>query len=513
MSVRGDAHNHFSRGHICPKGNALQDVHHDPERLRFPLRRGADGWERVGWDEALDDIAARVLAIQREHGRDAVGVYAGNPTVHHLGAMLMMGPLFAALGTRNRFSATSLDQLPHMLAAWKLFGHQLLLPVPDIDRTQFFLLPRRQPDGLQRQPDDRARHPPPAARAAGPRRPARGRRSAAHGDRRDRRRAPLHPAGHRRAGCCSRCCRCSSRKGTLRAAAFVDGLDELAGHVEDFTPERAAEITGIPADDIRRLARDLAAAPRAVVYGRLGLCTQEFGALSAWLVYVLNIVTGNLDREGGAMFSTPAVDPLPLAAATGFQGSFDRYRSRVSGLPEFAGELPTAALAEEIDTPGEGQIRALIVHAGNPVLSAPNGPRLARALPGAGPAGLHRPLPQRDHPPRALHPAAGRPAGKRGVRPRVQPAGGPQRRPLLAAAVRAAAGRAPRLAGAVRAHHPADGGAWRARPDRRRGLPDRRQAARRRRTAGPDAPGGAVRAHRPRAARGRAAHRAHAEDA
>jgi anaerobic selenocysteine-containing dehydrogenase len=384
VSIRGDEHNHFSRGHICPKGNAIQDIHGDPERIRLPLRRSAGGWERVGWDEALDDIAARVHAIQRDHGRDAVGLYAGNPTVHHLGATLMIGPLFAALGTRNRYSATSLDQLPHMLAAWKLFGHQLLLPVPDIDRTQFFLClggnPMASNGSLMTAPGIRHR-----IRAL----QARGGRFVVVDPRRTETAAIADEHLFIRPGTDAWLLLALLQvifeerlAAPGRTSAFLDGLDELARHVEGFTPARAAEITGIPAEDIRRLARELAGAPRAIAYGRVGLCTQEFGGLAAWLVYVLNIVTGNLDREGGLMFSTPAVDPLPLAAKVGLGGSFDRYRSRVSGLPEFSGELPTAALAEEIETAGEAQIRALIVHAGNPVLSAPNGSRLERALPG-----------------------------------------------------------------------------------------------------------------------------------
>jgi anaerobic selenocysteine-containing dehydrogenase len=384
VSIRGDQQDEFSRGHICPKGNALRHVHADPERIRFPLKRGADGWEQVGWDEALDDIAKRVAAIQRAHGRDAVGVYLGNPTAHHLGPLLMVGPLLAALGTRNRYSATSLDQLPHQLAAWKLFGHQILLPVPDIDRTRLFLClggnPLASNGSLMTAPG--IRHRIRALQERGgrlvvvdPRRTE----TAAVADEHFFIRpgtdawlllAILHVIFAERL----------ARPGRL--SAFLDGLDTLATRVKPFTPERAAAITGIAADDIRRLARELAAAPRAIVYGRVGVCTQEFGGLAAWLVYVLNIVTGNLDRPGGLMFTTPAVDPLPLSRVLRQRGSFARHRSRVSGRPEFSGELPTAALAEEIETPGPGQIRALIVHAGNPVLSAPNGARLERALPG-----------------------------------------------------------------------------------------------------------------------------------
>jgi anaerobic selenocysteine-containing dehydrogenase len=383
LAIRGDEHNHFSRGHICPKGNALQDIHVDPERIRFPLKRTAGGWERVDWDEALDDVATRVLAIQRDHGRDAVALYAGNPTVHHLGAMLMIGPVIAALGTRNRYSATSLDQLPHMLAAWKLFGHQLLLPVPDIDRTQFFLClggnPMASNGSLMTAPGIRHR-----IRAL----QARGGRFVVVDPRRTETAAIANEHFFIRPGTDAWLLLAMLHvifdEGLAtpgRTAAFLDGLDELAHHLEEFTPTRAEAVTAVPAGEIRRLGRELATAPRAIAYGRVGVCTQEFGGLAAWLVYVLNIVTGNLDREGGLMFSSPAVDPLPLTAAAGLGGSFDRYRSRVSGLPEFSGELPTAALAEEIETPGDGQVRGLLVHAGNPVLSAPNGARLELALP------------------------------------------------------------------------------------------------------------------------------------
>jgi anaerobic selenocysteine-containing dehydrogenase len=383
LSIRGDAANSFSRGHVCPKATALQDVHTDPDRIRFPLRRAATGWERVDWDEALDDVAAGIGRLQREHGNDAVGIYVGNPTVHHLGAMLMIFPLIAALGTRNRFSATSLDQLPQQLAAYQLFGHQALFPVADIDRTDFFLCLGGNPlvsnGSVMTAPG--MRHRIRALQARGGRfvvvDPRRTESAAA---------ADLHLA---------------IRPGTDawlllamlnvifaegladlgNVAGFTDGLDALADLAAPFHTEQAAAITGIAPEQIAQLAHDFARAGRALAYPRVGICQQAFGGLAAWLVYALNIVTGNLDREGGMMFTTPAADPLPLAAAAGLKGSFDAYRSRVSGLPEFSGELPASCLAEEIETAGEGQIRGLIVHAGNPVISAPNGRRLERALP------------------------------------------------------------------------------------------------------------------------------------
>jgi len=382
-AIRGDEASHFSRGHICPKGNALQDIHDDPERLRTPKRRGPDGtWEDVAWDEALDDIAARLLAIQAQHGRDAVGLYVGNPTAHHLGPLIMLYPFAAALGTKNRFSASSLDQLPHMVAAWKLFGSIGMLPTPDIDRTDHFLClggnPLASNGSLMSTGGFRYRLRDLQARGGrfvvvDPRRTESARAADEHHFIRPGTDAwlllamlgvifdeGLDNAGH--------------------LGEFTDGIGRLRDLVAAVTPQDAAAVTGIDADAIYRLARDFANAPRALAYGRMGVCTQEFGGLTAWLLYALNIVTGNLDRPGGMMFTRPAVDPLPLAHIAGVDGGMARWSSRVSGLPEFAGELPAVAMAEEVDTPGDGQIRALVVHAGNPVLSTPNGSRLERGL-------------------------------------------------------------------------------------------------------------------------------------
>ncbi|WP_354699002.1 dimethyl sulfoxide reductase DmsA [Paraconexibacter sp. AEG42_29] len=385
VGIRGDTANHFSKGHICPKGNALQDLHADPERIRRPLKRNAQGeFEPVDWDVALDDIADRLVAIQHAHGRDAVGFYTGNPSAHHLGAGLALFPLLAALGTRNRYGATSQDQLPHSLAALKLFGHFALFPVPDIDRTDLFLClggnPLASNGSVMSAPGFRHRVRDLQARGGrfvvvDPRRTESANVADEH--------LFIRPGSDAWLLLAMLSVIFAEGLEDLGSArSYVDGLGELQAHVAAFTPEDATARTGIAADDIRRLAREFATTPRAVAYGRVGLCTQEFGGLSAYLVYVLNIVTGKLDREGGVMFTTPAVDPLPLAHAIGWGGTFDTFRSRVSGLPEFAGELPSTVLAEEMETPGEGQLRALLVHAGNPVLSAPNGPRIERALPG-----------------------------------------------------------------------------------------------------------------------------------
>jgi anaerobic selenocysteine-containing dehydrogenase len=380
VSIRGDADDPFSRGHICPKGAALGDVHADPDRLRQPMRRTPGGWQPVSWDEALDEAAERLRAVQRAHGRDAVAVYQGNPTVHNYGSMLYAPGFVRALGTRNRFSATSVDQLPHHLAAYFMFGHGLLIPVPDLDRTDFFLVLGANPavsnGSLMSAPDAAGRIK--AIRRRGgtvvvvdPRRTE----TAALADRHHFIRpgtdallllALLHVVfaeGLEKPG---------------RLAELTDGLEAVRALAADFAPERAAAATGIEADEIRALARAFAAAPSAVCYGRCGVSTQAFGGLAHWLINLLNLVTGNLDRPGGAMFTRAAVDVLKRSRP----GSYGRWKSRVRGLPEFSGELPVATLAEEMLTPGPGQVRALVTSAGNPVLSTPNGAQLDRALAG-----------------------------------------------------------------------------------------------------------------------------------
>src|SRR6266852_5338733 len=382
--VRGDADDPFSRGHICPKAAAIADVQGDPDRIREPQRREGERWRAVSWDAALDEAGERLAAVQRKHGRSAVAFYLGNPSVHSYSAMLGVPFFSRALGTRTRFSATSVDQLPHMLAALEMFGHQLLLPVPDVDRTRFFLMLGANPwasngslmtaGGIARRLE--------AMRARGgrlvvvdPRRTE----TAAHADQH----LSIRPGTHALLLLAILHVLFEEGRADLRhLASSADGLSALEDAARRFSPERVEARTAIPAGEIRALARAFAAAPSAVVYGRVGACTQEFGGLTAWLIVALNAVTGNLDHEGGFMFATPAADLVGLTKRTSDRGHFGVWRSRVRGLPEFGGELPAATLAEEIDTPGKGQIRALITFAGNPVLSTPNGARLDRALSG-----------------------------------------------------------------------------------------------------------------------------------
>jgi len=382
LSVRGDDADPFSKGYICPKGTALGDLHHDPDRLQRPVVRDGASWREVTWDAAIDLVGERLRAVRAAHGKDAIALYQGNPSVHNLGLMTYGRLLVGAIGGKNQFSATSLDQLPHMLAALLMFGNQILMPVPDIDRADLFIClganPLASNGSIMTAPDVKGRLK--AIRDRGgqlividPRRTETAEKADRH--------LFLRPGSD--AVLLLAMIDTVFHDNLVRLGHVpVTGLSELRTVAAAWPAERAAPITGIAADEIRGLARALATTPRAVLYGRIGVCTQAFGGLAAWLCYAINALTGHLDQPGGLMFTTPAVDPLPLASLLGLDGGFARWTSRVSGKPEFGGELPMSALAEEIETPGPGQIRALVTIAGNPVLSAPGGPRLERAIGG-----------------------------------------------------------------------------------------------------------------------------------
>ena len=384
LDIRGDKDDPFSRGYICPKAVALQDLHYDPDRLRHPVRRTATGWEEISWDEAFSEVARNLKRIRAEYGRDSVATYLGNPSVHNYGVLLFAPGFIRSLKTRNRYSATSVDQLAHHLAAYLMFGHPLLVPIPDIDRTDFFLILGANPA---------------VSNGSMMTAPGMGRRLEEI-RRRGGKVVLIDPRANETARFADQ--HLFIRPGTdvlLLAAllqvvfseglanldalsSFTKGAEKVAQLVAEFTPERVAAITGIEAQHIRLLAREFATAKSAVAYGRIGVSTQEFGGVCQWLLTVLNVVTGNVDRPGGAMFTLPAFDPIKAPKSLSPGGSFARRHTRVRKLPEFWGEFPVAALAEEILTEGEGQIKALVTVAGNPVLSTPNGRELDRALSG-----------------------------------------------------------------------------------------------------------------------------------
>ena len=382
LDIRGDHDDPFSRGYICPKAVALQDLHYDKDRLKYPVRRTADGWQRIGWNEAFAEVADNLKRINRAHGRNSIATYLGNPTVHNYGAQLFAPDFLRSLHTRNKFSATSVDQLAHHLSSYLMFGHQFLLPVPDVDHTNFFLILGANPvvsngslmtaPGMSRRLQD--------IRARGGKV------------------VLIDPRFNETARLVDRHLFIKPGTDVLLLLAvlqvifaenltrlrqletFTEGLEIIRRTVSEFPPERVASITGIEASQIRQLAREFAAAESAVCYGRIGVSTQEFGGVCQWLINVINIVTGNLDRPGGAMFTLPAFDPVTAPQSLARRGSFARWHSRVRKLPEFAGEFPVVALAEEILTEGPGQIKGFVTLAGNPVLSTPNGRELDRAL-------------------------------------------------------------------------------------------------------------------------------------
>jgi len=383
--IRGDRDDVFSRGFICPKGTTLGHLHDDPDRLRGPLVRRDGDLRAATWEEAFAEVARRLPAIIQRHGRDAVAVYIGNPTVHNLSGTLYSRLLLRVLGTRNLYTASTVDQRPKEISSALMFGTMLSHPVPDLDRTAYLLLlganPLASNGSLATAPDwpgrlRRIRERGGAVVVVDPKRTRTAERASEH--------VPIRPG--------TDALLLMAMVHTLFAERLVDlgdgvgelvsGVDVVEGLARDFTPDAVAGPCGIDAGTIRRLARELAAAPSAAVYGRTGTCTQEFGTITSWLVDVLNVLTGNLDRPGGAMFPKPAAGaPNTLGRPRyGRETRIGRWRSRVRGLPESFGELPVACLAEEIETPGEGQVRALITIAGNPALSAPNSGRLQRAL-------------------------------------------------------------------------------------------------------------------------------------
>lgn len=379
-SIKGDKEDPISKGHICPKAVALQDIYNDPDRLRTPIKRSGDNWQKISWQQAYAEVTTELKRIQRKHGKNSVAVYLGNPTVHNMEAMLF-GPMFyRTLKTKNRYSATSVDQLPEQLVSLLMFGHSLLLPLPDLDRTGFHLIFGANPvvsnGSLMTAPGVTKRLK--AIRQRGgklvvvdPRRTE----TAAIADQH----LFIKPGSDVFMLLAMLQVLFSENLQTLGSvASFTRGLEDIEALVQDFTPEKVADITGVDAQALKLLVRGFCVAESASCYGRIGVSTQQYGTLTQWLITVFNIVTGNLDIAGGTMFSKPAFEVV-TAGRSGKKGFADAF-TRVRKLPNFNGEFPVAALAEEIETEGKDQIRALVTGSGNPVLSTPNGGRLDTAL-------------------------------------------------------------------------------------------------------------------------------------
>ena len=382
--ARGDREDVFSHGFICPKGASFAELDNDPDRLTAPLVRCNGDMVEATWDEAYALVAERLGGVIKDHGATSVGVYLGNPNAHTIAGALYGPLIIRALKTRHAYSASTLDQMPKHVALGYMFGSPVAFTVPDLDRTDYLVIIGANPLVSNGSLATAADFP--------------GKLRALR--KRGGKLTVIDPARTRTAALADR--HIAPRPGTDAALLFgvvhalfeerlvppdlggvaehVNGLEQLRELAGGFSPEAVAAHCGVPADDIRTLAREIAAAPSAAVYGRIGTSTVEFGTIGSWLVDVINLLTGNLDRQGGAMFPLGAAMAAPRPAGPGKGFTTGRWHSRVSGYPEALSELPAAALAEEIDTPGDGQIKAMITIAGNPVLSAPDGDRLDRAL-------------------------------------------------------------------------------------------------------------------------------------
>jgi len=382
ISIKGDKEDPISKGYICPKATAIADIHNDPDRLRQPVKRVGEEWQTISWDEAIELTAQKLIASEREHGDDSIAFFAGNPAVHNYGNLTHGTALRRVFNTKNHYSATSLDQLPHQLAALKMYGHQFMLPIPDIDQTDFMLIlggnPLASNGSIMTVPNVKQRLNNIQQRGGkfvviDPRRTETADMANEHYFIRPGTDATLLLA-------IINVLFTNDLVNTGHLTTHLKNVDALKKSISPFSLKLAAQHTGIDEQTIKQLAKSLANTPKAVVYGRMGVSVQEFGGICQWAIQVINILIGALDAIGGALLTSPAY--AYVEANTPAAGHFDLYRSRVSSLPEFSGELPAIALAEEMLTTGEGQIKAMITIAGNPLISSANVNDLTRAFEG-----------------------------------------------------------------------------------------------------------------------------------
>ena len=385
VRIRGDQKDVFSHGFICPKGSTLKQLHEDPDRLRQPLVKRNGVHVAVSWDEAWQEVERGFMGVIERHGRGALSAYLGNPNAHNLGPQLYSGAMLKSMGSRNIFSASSVDQMPMHVAGGFMFGTAQSIPVPDIDHTDYLLMlganPYASNGSLCTAPDYPGRLQ--AIRARGgkvvvvdPRRT----KTAEESDEW----VSIRPGtdGLFMSALLHVMFAENIAKVEPRIASISNGLDDVRAAVAPYSPLAVAEMTGVPADVITRIAREMCAAPTSAVYGRIGVNTVSFGTLNAWLVNVLNIVTGNFDKRGGAMITTPLAGSATTRGTAGKGKGFatGRGHSRVSKKPEVLGEYPVAVMAEEIMTPGENQIRGAITVGGNPIMSTPHSAQLDAAF-------------------------------------------------------------------------------------------------------------------------------------
>jgi anaerobic selenocysteine-containing dehydrogenase len=378
LSIVGDKKNPFSEGHVCPKAMALKDLYDDPDRIKMPLEKTTSGWQEISWDDALDKVANGLFEIQQKYGVESVATYLGNPNAHNMGSILYGPYFYRALQSHNRFSATSVDQLPHHIVSRKLFGHQSQIPIPDIDRTQYFMIiggnPLASNGSIMTVPHIKRRLKAIQSRQGkvvviDPKQSETADISSDHHFIKPGTDALLLLA-------MINTLFATNKEAPARLLEFAPHLLEVKDYILPYTPHKVATKIGMTEAQIEQLVSDFCAAESAVCYGRMGASVQAFGTLTQYLIMLFNMLTGNLDKPGGMMFTQPAADFLPHSG----RGSIGNFHTRVRKLPAFAGEFPVSALAEEMTTPGEGQIKAMVIGAGNPVLTTPNGQRLDAAF-------------------------------------------------------------------------------------------------------------------------------------
>jgi anaerobic selenocysteine-containing dehydrogenase len=379
LKIEGDSQDLFSRGHICPKANGLKDIYNDPDRLKYPLKRVGETWIELSWEEAFDLVVSKTKDIQSKYGSNSIGIYQGNPSVHNLGTMLFAGDFFKKLKTQNNYSATSTDQLPHHFASEFLYGHPLLIPIPDIDNTHFMLIIGGNPlvsnGSMMTVPDVGNRLKAIQNRGGkvvvvDPRKTETAIKSDKHifikpgSD-------VLFLIGM------IKIMFAESLIDISKIPDYVENVTGLKDFIGGFNLESIEKHTGIALSEIYEITKEFCNSKTAVCYGRMGLSTQEFGGLGLWLMNVINIVSNNFDKKGGVLFTLPAIDFVGISKP---KARYNRWQSRLRKFPEFIGELPVSCLAEEIETPGENQVKMLFTSCGNPVLSTPNGKSLEKAF-------------------------------------------------------------------------------------------------------------------------------------
>jgi anaerobic selenocysteine-containing dehydrogenase len=382
-SIRGDRDDVWSKGYLCPKGASLGRLHHDEDRLRAPMVRDGEEWHEVTWEQAFARCEELLHPIVKEHGIAAITAYIGNPAVHNYSLSRYTGAVAGIPRMPVIWSAGTVDQWPKNLACAQLFGNPWSLPIPDVHRTDLFLVMGANPQASQGSlfscPDIMGEIK--RIRARGGRTIVVDPRRTGTAEKADEW-IPIVPGMD--AAFLLAIVHVLAEEGLVNLGVLdgrVQGIEEVLAAAQNFSPDAVAEACGVPAERIRLLARELAATERAVVYGRIGLCNQEFGTLASWAVDVVNVLTGHLDVVGGAMFPTPAIATISQTARRRGPVRTGRWHTRVRKAPEVLGQAPLSCLAEEIATPGEGRVRGLIVMAGNPVLSAPDAGRLEEALP------------------------------------------------------------------------------------------------------------------------------------